>query len=91
MYSDIENKDYAEKNQWIASALDGVSYLMLIGGIIASILFGIRDCERTYLGFDWDYFDFWGFIIMLIVAVALFISWKALAVIVRHCLKYLNS
>lgn len=91
MYSNFENKDYADNAQWIVSALDVVSYLILFGGLIGSIFFGIRDCMSSYYGFDWDDFDFWGFVIMIIVSIASFISWKALIVIVRSCLKYLNS
>lgn len=91
MYIDSEHKEFAENNQWIESALNNMSYLILVAGAICTIVFSIRNCDRPYLGFDWDYFDFCGFIVGLICTIVSFLSWKSLVIIVRCCLKYLNS
>lgn len=91
MYIDSENKEFAENNQWVESALNTMSYLILVAGAICTIIFSIRNCDIPYLGFDWDYFDFWGFIVGLIFTIVSFVSWKSLVIVVRCCLKYLNS
>ena len=91
MYSENEHKEFADNQEWVESAINVLSYLILIAGGICTILFSIRNCDRPYLGFDWDYFDFGGFIVALICTIVSFVSWKVLAIIVRCCLKYLHS
>lgn len=91
MYRDFENKYYAKKNQWIASALNTMSYLVLVIGAIGSFLFAIIDWGSSYRIFDIDEFNFWTFVLALFCTALFFLWWKTLAIIVRSCLKYLNS
>lgn len=91
MYSEIENKEFAETNQWVESMLNTISYCVLVVGGIGSFLFAIIDWGSSYHTFDIDEFNFWMFLLALFCTALSFISWKSLAVIIRSCIKYLDS
>ncbi len=91
VYINMGHKEFAQKNEWVESALNTMSYLELIIGIICSFLFAIVDWGSSYLIFDTYEFSFWIFILALFFTTLTFISWRVLVIIVRCCLKYLNS
>ena len=90
-YIDMEHKKFAEENQWVESALNTMSYLVLILGIIGSFLFAIVDWGSSYHIFDIDEFNFGVFVLAIFFTALSFIFWRVLVIIVRCCLKYLNS
>ena len=92
-YVNFKNKDheFADNHQWVESALNTMSYLVLIIGIIGSFLFAIIDWGSSYKIFNIDEFNFWSFVLAIFFTTLSFVSWKALVIIVRCCLKYLHS
>ncbi len=91
MYIDSEHKEFARDNKWIESAINIMSYLIFWTGIIGSFLFAIVDWGSSYHIFDIHEFNFWSFLLALFFTALTCIFWRVLVIIVRCCLKYLDS